>query len=77
MKILIIDKGYINEYYNGNKDKAVQARDGVIISDDNILNAFCATATPDMKKALQNFRRYLSDNKSSQVAYNLEKQCYI
>lgn len=55
MMYLELSKSYINKHYNGNKQEAIKAKDGIIFDDEKVKKAFA--------DGWNGFFRYMNDNK--------------
>lgn len=74
MKIIDIDRVFVRQFYNGNVKKAIEAHDGVIFTEANIIKAFCGSTIEEAKRRLA---RFIRDNKCYAYYYDYDKQCFL
>ena len=72
MEVLELSKNYCERFYNGDFDKMIKEKDGIIFDNKTIKSAFNFG-----KGRKKDFKRYMENNKIFCKYYDLKNKKYI
>lgn len=79
MKILELYKRFLREEYKNNVKKMIEAEDGLIFTQNNIIDCFCGgyIRPRTLEEATKQLKRYMQDNKQYCLFYDMETGKFI